>query len=161
MRRFRFLDPGSLVDGDLHLVLAACQPADPKRGFVPSYSFTMYAPSAPPNGLEAGSISLRVARDHMLYISGHIAYNVAESFRGQHFAGRACKLILPLARRHGLNPLCITCDPENIPSRKTCEWLGARLLEIVPVPPEHILYAAGQRQKCRYLLTLNGDALSS
>src|SRR5687768_11054901 len=102
MRKFRFLNPGHLVDGDLHLVLSACTPAIPKKGYVPSYGFTMYAPEAPPSCVEAGNISLRIGDETTLLVAGQIGYNVHESFRGKHFAGRACKLLLPLAKKHGL-----------------------------------------------------------
>jgi hypothetical protein len=44
----------------------------------------------------------------------------------------------------------ITCNPDNWPSRKTCEWIGATLVEIVDLPPENDQYKEGERQKCRY-----------
>ena len=31
----------------------------------------------------------------------------------------------------------ITCDPDNWPSRKTCEWLGGELLEITELPEDN------------------------
>jgi predicted acetyltransferase len=44
----------------------------------------------------------------------------------------------------------ITCDPDNIASRKTCELAGARLVEIVDLPEDTDMYREGMRQKCRY-----------
>jgi tagatose 1,6-diphosphate aldolase len=154
MRGFRFLSPGALSDDGLHLLLTERFPADWPRGRAPSYSFTMYAPRAAPHGEEAGNVSLRIGDECMLYLFGHIGYNVSEAFRGRRFAGRACRLLFPLARKHGLETLWITCDPDNIPSRRTCEWLGAELIETVPVPREHVLHACGQRAKCRYRLRI-------
>jgi tagatose 1,6-diphosphate aldolase len=61
---------------------------------------------------------------------------------------------MPLARRHGINPLWITCNPDNHASRRTCERLGATLVEIVPVPVGHTLYQRGEREKCRYRVDL-------
>lgn len=40
---FTFLRPGSLVDGDLELVLMRMIPADPIKRYVPAYEFEMYS----------------------------------------------------------------------------------------------------------------------
>ncbi len=45
--------------------------------------------------------------------------------------------------------LLITCNPENIASRRTCERLGAQLLETVAVPNDHVFYSRGDRFNCR------------
>jgi hypothetical protein len=42
--------------------------------------------------------------------------------------------------------LWITCNPDNWPSRKTCEYLGATLVEVVDLPKESALYQRGERQ---------------
>jgi RimJ/RimL family protein N-acetyltransferase len=63
-------------------------------------------------------------------------------------------LLLPFARRHGLKTIWITCNPNNWPSRRTCERLGATLVEIVPLPPDNDQYIAGEREKCRYRIEL-------
>ena len=54
------------------------------------------------------------------------------------------------ARRLGLSPLWITCNPENVASRRTCERAGGTLVETVKLPPDHPLYQKGERAKCRY-----------
>lgn len=64
------------------------------------------------------------------------------------------RTLIPLARRHGFNELWITSNPENIASRRTCEIAGAELAEIVDLPPRIDMYQEGERQKCRYRLTL-------
>jgi tagatose 1,6-diphosphate aldolase len=63
-------------------------------------------------------------------------------------------MLLPLARAHGLTTLWITCNPDNIASRRTCERIGARLVEVVDVPEGTPLYRRGERQKCRYCLEM-------
>lgn len=55
-----------------------------------------------------------------------------------------------MAHAHDMEKLIITCNPDNIASRKTCENLGANLLEIVDVPEENDLYQRGEKEKCRY-----------
>jgi tagatose 1,6-diphosphate aldolase len=110
---------------------------------------------APPPVEIAGGIGFRVGqtRDLELY-SGHFGYNVYPPARGNHYAERACRLLLPLARAHGLRRIWITCNPDNWASRRTCERLGCKLAEIVAVPRNHVLYQKGEREKCRYWLDI-------
>ena len=61
---------------------------------------------------------------------------------------------LPLAKANGLSELWITCNPDNLASRRTCERLGAELVDIVPVPFDHPLWSRGDVAKCRYHLSL-------
>jgi tagatose 1,6-diphosphate aldolase len=46
--------------------------------------------------------------------------------------------------------LYITCTPNNTPSRKTCEKLGLKLLEIAELPTDNDMYLEGERYKCIY-----------
>jgi tagatose 1,6-diphosphate aldolase len=104
----------------------------------------------------AGAIGFRIGSNHTIEMYyGHFGYHVYPPARGHHYAERACRLLLPLAYRHGLRTLWITCNPDNYASRRTCERLGARLVSIVPVPEEDALYVRGDREKCRYSLDLN------
>jgi predicted acetyltransferase len=149
---FRFLDPGKLVDGDLELVLAHKSPADGAKNLVPAYIFDM---SHVPSGERMGGISLRVGdTNHVTHYAGHLGYGVAAEFRGHHYAARSCRLLLPLARAHDINPLWITCNPDNWASRRTCELAGATLVEIVDLPEHTDMYKRGERQKCRYRIDL-------
>ena len=63
-------------------------------------------------------------------------------------------MILPLARWHGFDTLWITCNPDNVASRRTCERLGAEFVGIVDVPPDNDVYEPGGERKCRYRLAL-------
>ncbi len=125
---------------------------DPERGISPGYHFWMRL-TRPRRGEPAiaGTIGLRIScsPDIEMYF-GHIGYKVFPIARGRRYAERGARLLLPLARAHGMTTLWITCNPDNIASRKTCERLGSELVEIVPVPPDHPLYARGDREKCRY-----------
>jgi tagatose 1,6-diphosphate aldolase len=99
----------------------------------------------------AGSIGLRIGHtvDIEMYL-GNIGYNVQPFARGNHYAERACRLLRPLALAHGLRPLWITCNPDNIPSRRTCERLGCVLVGQVPLPPDHSLRSRGDKEKLRF-----------
>ena len=140
------------MDGDLALVLESEQPGDPARGYVPTYVFQMVRL---PSGEEVGHISLRIGSSpHILFYAGHLGYGVHREHRGHHYAARACRLLLPLARAHGIRSLWITCNPDNTASRRTCELAGARFVEIVDLPEDSDMYQRGERQKCRYRLDL-------
>ena len=145
-------DLGRLVDDDLDLVLADTVAGEAGADFVRTYDFDMFLCGNPQ---PAGRISLRIwTTDYFVRYVGHLAYFVAPEFRGHRYAARACKLLMPLARRHGLRSLWITCNPDNIASRRTCELVGAELVEVVDVPEGTPLYQRGERQKCRYRLDL-------
>ncbi len=149
----RFLEPGELRDGDLALVLQRTYRGSRSLGLAPNYAFSMIHVQS---GAHMGGIDLRLSSDHYItHYAGHIGYGVERPYRGQHYAARACRLLLPLAQKHGLSPLWITCNPDNVASRKTCEHLGATFVEIVPVPPESDLYRRGEREKCRYRIDLS------
>jgi tagatose 1,6-diphosphate aldolase len=203
-RRFHFLDPGPLIDGELELVrpdpqwfddlLAACahpltvrdapaesktsrkqlehflkaapwgqEPANGSPGRVPQYHFWMRIRPhiailgevpLPPVRI-AGGIGLRAGSNHTVEMYyGHFGYHVYPPARGHNYAERSCRLLLPLARRHGIKTVWITCNPDNYASRRTCERLGALLVSIVAVPPNDPLYLRGEREKCRYRLDL-------
>jgi tagatose 1,6-diphosphate aldolase len=132
------------------------QGAVPKKGIVPAYHFWMrLRPEYRPPVQIAGGIALRVGHGANLELYlGQVGYIVHPPARGRHYAERAVRLLLPLARRSGLNPLWITCSPDNIASRRSCERAGGRWVETVCLPPDHGLYAKGERLKCRYRFDL-------
>jgi tagatose 1,6-diphosphate aldolase len=134
------------------------QPADATRGWAPQYNFWMRLHDkllrrAPVR--IAGGVSLRIGNDLPIQLYyGHIGYHVYPPARGRHYAERACRLLFPLCRRHDLRTIWITCNPDNFASRRTCERLGMRLVDTVPVPDTDPLYARGDRLKCRYQICL-------
>ena len=149
---FTFLDPGELADGDLKLVVARNVPADPVKGHVPAYEFEM---RSHPGGTVMGNLRFRVGdADTVLKYPCHVGYDVKPEFRGHHYASRSVRLILPFARAHGLTKLWISCDPDNVASRKTCERAGARLCAISDVPKDHEMYGKGIHTICRYYIDL-------
>ncbi len=149
---FQFLDPGPLSDGELWLELAERYPGDRARGCVPAYVFRMRLAG---RGDAAGRLVLRIGDGpNLTHYAGHVGYGVEPPFRGRRLAARAVVLALPLALRHGVNPLWITCNPDNAASRRTCELAGGIFVEIVDVPPDHELHKAGEPRKCRYRFDL-------
>lgn len=118
---------------------------------VPTYFFRMMSRYS---GAELGTINLRIgSTTHLEQYAGHIGYGVHAVHRGHHYAARSVMLLLPLARKLGLDPLWITCDPENLASRRSLEIAGAELVEIVDVPQDcGIRKFGGKMRKCRYRL---------
>jgi len=136
------------------------QSGEPATGRVPAYHFWMLVPRGvagsgePPIRL-AGGVGLRIGNNPEIEMfSGNIGYHVYPPARGHHFAERACRLLLPLARRHGMDRLWITCNPDNVASRRTCERLGAKLVDIVTIPGDHPFRMRGETAKCRFMIEL-------
>lgn len=143
-----FATPGELSEGDLRLDLDsfALQPVHK----VPAYHFRMVHKVT---SEELGTIRLRVGSTrHIELYAGHVGYAVIESHRGHRYAARSVQLLMPFARRIGLNPLWITCDPENLASRRSLESIGAEFVEIIEVPKDCIIHQTGHPLKCRYRL---------
>ncbi len=139
---------------------------EPAKSIAPGYTFWMrlrMEAAAAESGRHfhapeikiAGSISLRIG--HSLNLDrylGHIGYHVFPPARGHHFAERAARLLLPVARAHGHRTLWITCNPDNLASRRSCERLPAAFVDIVKVPQDNALYGQGDREKYRYRVDL-------
>lgn len=141
---FIFLDPGHLVDEDLELVLTETDPGDAARGLIPQYSFVMRVAGC---AEEAGCVSLRVGLTEKLkQFGGNLGYGVHENLRGHRYAARACMLLFPLARRHGLTTLWVTCGVDNKGSRRTCEIMGGQYVDTIDAEIEPGKF----RPTCRY-----------
>lgn len=125
--------------------------ADPERNWSPAYHFSICLP----DGRKVGRCDLRLGHNERLYYGGNVGYGVDEPHRGQHLAGRAVLLLKELAARHGLGYLIVTCDPQNVASRRSCEYAGGTLEEIATLPEWHDLYQRGMREVCVYLFDLH------
>jgi predicted acetyltransferase len=149
---FQFLDPGTLADGELELALVRRFPPDSSRDWVAAYKFEMRAAGST-NAV--GRVSFRAQPHRLIELyRGQIGYEVAPEHRGKHFAERSVRLLLPFIRRHGFSEIWITCDPDNLASRRTCERLGATLVETIALPETEEMYARGHQMKCRFRIDL-------
>lgn len=98
-----------------------------------------------------GHINVRIGDDESLEkYYGHVGYGIDEEHRGHGYAAKACRLAEKIFRDHSVHRAVITVDPDNIASRKTCEAIGASLMDILDIPPESEAYSPDETQKCRY-----------
>jgi len=145
------IDPGELRDGDLRLELVRFAPHKVHR--VPTYHFRMVHAET---GEELGGINLRMGFcPHIERYAGHVGYAVHLQHRGHSYAARALRLLLPLASKLQINPLWITCDPENQASQRTLELVGAQFVEVVDVPADSVIFLSGKTRKRRYRLSIS------
>lgn len=140
------------TDGVVDLFAIDLYPPDEEMGFGEVYDYIIT-----PHGVrrEAGRISLRMGESECVYYFGHIGYHVDPPYRGHRYAQRACMLLRPVLEAAGKGSVVITTDPDNIPSRKTCEGLGCALENIVDVPERVYRRWEISRVKCRYIWRLN------
>ncbi len=66
----------------------------------------------------------------LLEEGGHIGYSVRPSRRREGHASRALALALPRAAALGLDRVLLTCDEDNVASRRTIEQNGGELEDI-------------------------------
>jgi predicted acetyltransferase len=112
---------GDITLQDKELVLKAIKVALHPAHKVPTYFFKMVRVDSRE---EIGRIDLRVgSSSHIELYAGHVGYRVDPAHRGHRYASRALRLLIPVASETRLDPLWITCDPENIGSRR-CELAG-------------------------------------
>ena len=154
MNNFKFNDYQPFSDGEIEVVVSEKRPANPAMGYVPVYRFDIYLLA---KSEVIGQVELRVGNTMNLEMyGGHIGYGIKKEYRGHRYAAKACNLIKQVAVDHDLKTVWITCNPDNYPSRRTCEILGCKLVEIVNLPRYTDLYKQGDRQKCRYRWDLGG-----
>lgn len=132
--------------GVLELRLERTSPHNVATGHAPSYQFAIVV-----EGERVGLIRLRVGNEpELIQYVGHIGYEVDPRFRGHGYARRACRLIMSVARLNDMQVVWITCNPDNLASRRTCERLPATYVDTVDIPASHLMYREGDRKKCRY-----------
>ena len=101
-----------------------------------------------------GLIDLRVGMNEELYYYGNMGYSIFIPFRGHHYALKAGKLLLSIAKEFEMEKIIITCNPDNVASYKTIEGLGAKLKGIEEVPIGHPLRLQGDPKKCIFEIIL-------
>ncbi|MBO4807401.1 MAG: GNAT family N-acetyltransferase [Lachnospiraceae bacterium] len=147
----RFLNTDFLRNQQIKLELERVAEGDLAKKWVPAYYFFICTPG----GKRMGKCCLRVGNNENTYYGGHIGYEIDEPYRGNHYAAKACELLFSLAKRHEMSYVFITCNPDNIASRKTCEYLKGNLLEIAELPKNNDMrMSKGETEKCIFRFEL-------
>lgn len=103
-----------------------------------------------------GRIEYRHETGRDLIYYGNIGYLIYRKFRGNNYAYYAClKLIEILDPK--IHEFYLTCNPDNIASKRTIEKLGALHVALVDVESDHELYRHGDIQKEVYIFVRDGD----
>ena len=147
----QFFNTDSLKNQQVLLELEKTTEADSVKQWVPAYHFFI----RDAGGNRIGKCCLRVGNNENSYYGGHIGYEIDEPYRGHHYAAKACELLFSLARMHEMSYVLITCNPDNIASRKTCEYLKGNLLEVVELPEDNDMRVLkGETEKCVFKFEL-------
>jgi len=149
IRNFLFGFKTLYHNNEIGIVLSEECIADFSCGIEDGYKFHIYQNK---DRHKAGYISLRLGESPSLFYLGHIGYRIEPEYRGHHYAAQACSLLIPFIKTLELHTVVITNNPDNIPSRRTCEILGCSLECVVQVPAEFRDICSGAKEKCRYIL---------
>ena len=151
-----FYNTDFLKDDEIFLSLEKTVEADLERNWLPAYHFYI----CDKQGTKVGKCDLRIDYNENVYYGGNIGYEIDEEYRGHHLAGKACILLFELARKHHMDYLIITCNPNNYASRKTCEFAGGILKEIVELPEDNDMRLEGEIHECIYRFDISNKGMS-
>jgi predicted acetyltransferase len=121
--RWLYFDLNSLIsdyDGFLQSVRNQADKTKVRRGRVPSTEYWLI------DGDEfIGTLNIRHELNDYLYrIAGHIGYSIRPSKRRRGYGKEILRLGLQKAKERGLTRVLITCDEDNIGSKKIIEYNG-------------------------------------
>ena len=127
------------VDGDI----ASLRLLETVEGNGDELPFYWWSIAEKRTGENVGETSLRLGHNYHSYWNGDVGYEVDEPYRGHHYAAIALKMVLPIAKAHGMDHLFFSCDENNAASYRTIERFGGKLLEISYPPEDWIYYRPG------------------
>ena len=100
------------------------------EGYVPQTEFWLVD-----GGEYIGRVSVRARlNEHLLQIGGHIGYNIRPSKGGKGYGNKILELALLKAKEMEIEKVRITCDVDNVASRKIIEKNGGVLDSEIPNP---------------------------
>jgi len=138
-----------MSDNEIQLSLSEAMPTNIEKQTVPEYKFNIFKNNS---DIKIGEIGFRVCLTPQLSkFGGHIGYMIYESYRGHHYAEKAFSLLLNFIKKHRLTKLLITCGTNNLPSIRTIERMGAKLLKIEEAETDQKI----MRPTCYYILNLS------
>ena len=105
------------------------------------------------------SVRPELATPYLITYGGHIGYSIRPSRRGRGYGRRILKLALEKSRRAGLARVLVTCDADNLASKRIIENNGGQF-ETAMTMDSHILRMEGRDDvaaldKLRYWIDLS------
>jgi predicted acetyltransferase len=139
----------TLSDGELTLRFDGKKQVTEPDNEIQAYCFTMINSST---GNEMGGINIKAGyTENIVNYRGNIGFTVYDSFRGKHYSARGCVLLIPVIVILEMTPVWLTCNIDNIPSKRNIERIGAIYIDTVKVPEEYYpYYPENARVKNRY-----------
>lgn len=116
---------------------------------VPAYVFDIEVPELK---RIVGRIEYRFETGVDLLYYGHVGYVIYLPYRGHRFAEKACRAMAAFLKEEdpSMRSMMITCNPDNLASKRTIENLGAIYIQRVAVDESHELYEQGDVEKDVY-----------
>ncbi len=153
IKEIDFLDPPAMDFEDIFLKLEKTERADNERGFFPCDCFGIFLKGTE---TKVGGINFKIGETKdLIRYGGHIGYGIAEEHRGNGYASKACLALRKFIAVY-YDEVIITCNPDNIPSVRSVEKLGATFIEIVEVPKGNPTLARNpNRIRSRYSWKIN------
>ena len=149
---FAFAHRFDVIPGENGMRLEVIEKYPGDEAMIPFYYYDIWV-----GDHQVGKISIRIGDNYHSYYNGHVGYEIDEPFRGRRLSLAALRLVLPVARWHGMRRIYITCAASNEASRRLIEAAGGRLLEIGPVPRTYFAWYEGMEDRRIYLLDLEKD----
>ena len=130
-------DTTFLKTEEITLSLERFAPANPEKKWVDAYHFLIVRTS---DGVRVGRCDVRIGQTQSLFFGGNIGYTVFPEYRGHGYAGKACKLLFVLGKKHKMSHMYITCDPENLASDRTLQKLQGEFIATLHLPEDNAMY---------------------
>lgn len=93
------------------------------------------------DGVFIGRLELRhELNDHLLEVGGHIGYSIRPTRRQMGYGNQILELGLAKAHQAGIDRVLLTCDPDNVASRKIIEKNGGQFENRVDVVRDGMEY---------------------
>lgn len=125
-----------LREGEIELRIT--EKSQGNEEIIPFYYYDIYR-----MGKMVGKISIRIGENYHSYYNGHVGYEINEEDRGHRISLTALRMVLPVARYHGMRRIYLTCEEENAASARIIELSGARYLETVTIPKDYFGWYEG------------------
>ena len=104
---------------------------DDSKGYVPALLYNIVLTGT---DTIVGRCDARIGYNENIYYGGHLGYSVKEEYRGNGYAVEAVELLKTVFKANDIHWVYITNNPDNHPSIRVCEKVGAKFIKLVELP---------------------------